>query len=170
MAYSTRSVSGHLRQSSVSSNPNAPSTGQSTMLLARINEKKAELDNLKELRDLSAAVADQMEALEQKLATLSDGTEAIATVVGNWHNVLQAINMASGAITPSGSLPNQRTLTMAAKIPNPGSGDGGETGAPERPMPLPQTLVRIPTEHAPTLQAHADEAMLEGEQNDSPGS
>lgn len=50
-------------------------TGQSPALLARIEEKKAELENLKELRDLSAAVATQMEALEQKLSTLSDGTE-----------------------------------------------------------------------------------------------
>lgn len=53
----------------------AASTGQSPALVARVNEKKAELENLKELRDLSAAVASQMEALEQKLATLSDGTE-----------------------------------------------------------------------------------------------
>lgn len=51
------------------------SGGQSPALVARVNEKKAELENLKELRDLSAAVASQMEALEQKLATLSDGTE-----------------------------------------------------------------------------------------------
>ncbi len=86
-------------------------------LQARVNEKRAELESLKELRDLSAAVASQMEALEQKLATLSDGTEgalplaveagvldranwcfaAIATVVANWHSVLRAINMASSA-------------------------------------------------------------------------
>lgn len=71
-------------------------SGQSPALVARVNEKKAELENLRELRDLSAAVATQMEALEQKLGTLSDGTEAIALVLGNWHNVLQAINMASG--------------------------------------------------------------------------
>lgn len=74
----------------------ASSTGQSPALAARVNEKKAELENLRELRDLSAAVATQMEGLEQKLATLSDGTEAIALVMGNWHNVLRAINMASG--------------------------------------------------------------------------
>ena len=43
--------------------------------MARINEKKAELENLKQLRDLSGGLAAQMEALEQKLATLSDGTE-----------------------------------------------------------------------------------------------
>lgn len=75
MAFSTRSLSGHVRQGSANGNPNAQSTGQSAALLARVNEKKAELENLKELRDLSAAVADQMEALQQKLGTLSDGTE-----------------------------------------------------------------------------------------------
>ncbi len=75
MAFSTRTLPGHMRQGSTNSNLNAQSMGQSAALLARVNEKKAELENLKELRDLSAAVADQMEALQQKLATLSDGTE-----------------------------------------------------------------------------------------------
>jgi DASH complex subunit DAD2 len=41
----------------------------------RIEEKRAELEHLRELRDLSGAVASQMEALEQKLSTLNDGTE-----------------------------------------------------------------------------------------------
>lgn len=75
MAFSSRTLPGHIRQASTSSNPSAQSAGQSSALLARVNEKKAELENLKELRELSAAVANQMEALEQKLATLSDGTE-----------------------------------------------------------------------------------------------
>ncbi|ORY64407.1 DASH complex subunit Dad2-domain-containing protein [Pseudomassariella vexata] len=150
MAFPSRSLPGHFRQGSTTSNPHAQSTGQSSALQARINEKKAELDNLKELRDLSAAVAGQMEALEQKLSTLSDGTEAIATVLGNWHNVLRAINMAS------------------AKIPQPRDTDDSQSSAQEGPVPvpLPQTLVRIPTEHAPTLQAHAENAM-ENEQNSS---
>ena len=92
-----------------------PSTGQSPMLVARINEKKAELENLKQLRDLSGGLAAQMQALKEKLSTLSDGTEgsldvaivlslmlvidmasiAVAAVLSNWHNVLRAINMAS---------------------------------------------------------------------------
>lgn len=46
-------------------------------LQARVNEKREELENLKQLRDLSAAVAGQMEALEEKLSTLSDGTEGM---------------------------------------------------------------------------------------------
>ena len=45
------------------------------MLVARISEKKAELDNLKQLRDLSGGLAAQMQALEEKLSTLSEGTE-----------------------------------------------------------------------------------------------
>jgi DASH complex subunit DAD2 len=44
-------------------------------LLARIAEKKAELANLKDLQALSGGLADQMQMLADKLATLSDGTE-----------------------------------------------------------------------------------------------
>ncbi|KND94523.1 DASH complex subunit DAD2 [Tolypocladium ophioglossoides CBS 100239] len=131
MSYPTRSLSTHMRGASGS----ASTTSQSPALIARIEEKKAELEHLKELRDLSAAVATQMEALEKKVSTLSDGTEVIATVMGNWHNVLRAINMAS------------------AKFAKP-SADAATEDEPSEP--LPQTLVRIPTEHAPTLQAQAE--------------
>ncbi|MDI1487365.1 MAG: DASH complex subunit dad2 [Ramalina farinacea] len=41
------------------------------MLVARISEKKAELENLKQLRDLSGGLAAQMQALEEKLSTLT---------------------------------------------------------------------------------------------------
>ncbi|KAI2465702.1 DASH complex subunit Dad2-domain-containing protein [Annulohypoxylon bovei var. microspora] len=148
MAFSSRGIPSHLRQASTSGNPGAQSMGQSPALVARVNEKKAELENLKELRELSAAVANQMEALEHKLSTLSDGTEAIATVVSNWHNVLRAINMAS------------------AKISTPRNVDDEGTAKPQDTLPLPQTLVRIPTEHAPALQAQA-EAIAENEHNSS---
>lgn len=75
MSFPARSLQPHIRQASTAGS--ASSAGQSPALVARVNEKKAELENLRELRDLSAAVASQMEALEQKLATLSDGTEGI---------------------------------------------------------------------------------------------
>jgi len=58
----------------------ASSTSQSSALQQRINEKRAELDNLKQLRDLSAGLAGQMEQLEDKISTLSNGTEGIAFV------------------------------------------------------------------------------------------
>ncbi|KAF3800519.1 DASH complex subunit DAD2 [Colletotrichum gloeosporioides] len=135
MSYPTRSLSTRLPGTG---SQNASSAGPSPMLVARIAEKKAELEHLRELRDLSAAVAGQMEALEQKLSTLSDGTEAIAMVIGNWHNVLGAINMAS------------------AKLAKPPADE--PSGNEDPSMLLPQTLVRIPTEHAPTLQAQAENA------------
>ena len=73
MSYSNRPIASHLRGASTSG---AQATGgPSPALVARINEKKAELENLKELRDLSAGLAGQMQMLEDKLATLSDGTE-----------------------------------------------------------------------------------------------
>ena len=98
MSYPTRSLAVGVGGTSSASSSSGP---QSAHLLARIREKKAELDNLVQLRELSAAVAAEMEKLEQKLGTLSDGTEAIATVVANWNSVLQAINMASGAFYSS---------------------------------------------------------------------
>lgn len=75
MSFPARSIQPHIRQPSMAGS--ASSAGQSPALVARVNEKKAELENLRELRDLSAAVASQMEALEQKLGTLSDGTEGM---------------------------------------------------------------------------------------------
>lgn len=85
---SSRPPPSHIRSAS-------SSTNASPALLQRINEKKAELASLKELQTLSKALADQMEQLEEKLGTLSDGTEAVAAVLSNWHNVLRAISMAS---------------------------------------------------------------------------
>lgn len=109
----------HFRASSLAANPSSsayqpghsshPSLGgsgayggssqqsqPSPALLARIAEKKTELANLRELRDSSAQLASQMEMLEAKLSTLSDGTAAVACVLGNWGSVLQAISLASG--------------------------------------------------------------------------
>ncbi|KAK4998671.1 DASH complex subunit dad2 [Elasticomyces elasticus] len=96
MSYSSRPIPSHIRPPSVSAG-SKPST-QSSVLQARINEKKDELENLKQLRDLSAGLAGQMEQLEERLATLANGTEAIAAVLSNWHNVLRAIHMASSML------------------------------------------------------------------------
>lgn len=70
MAYSSRPTSmmpgAGLRQ---------PSSQPSPALSTRIAAKKAELENLRQLRDLSGTLAMQMQALESKIATLKDGTE-----------------------------------------------------------------------------------------------
>lgn len=63
-----------LRQPSVGSQ----NAQQSSALAARIAAKRSELENLKQLKELSGALATQMGALEEKLATLRDGTEGLA--------------------------------------------------------------------------------------------
>ncbi|BAE56547.1 unnamed protein product [Aspergillus oryzae RIB40] len=77
---------------------------QLSALAARIASKKAELDNLKQLREMSGALAMQMQVLEEKIGTLKDGTEAVACVLANWDNVLRSISMASSKPPPC-SLP-----------------------------------------------------------------
>jgi DASH complex subunit DAD2 len=82
--------------------------------------------------------------------------------MSNWTSVLRAINMAS--CTSISFLPliscllpswHARSAHKAvAKLPKPKL-DEEETS---HKIALPQTLVRIPTEHAPALQAQAQEA------------
>lgn len=56
------------------------SSQQAMILASRIEAKKAELENLSQLRDLSNALAMKMEALETQLSTLKDGTEGMSCV------------------------------------------------------------------------------------------
>ncbi|KAF2759450.1 hypothetical protein EJ05DRAFT_498664 [Pseudovirgaria hyperparasitica] len=131
MSYATRPIGSHVRGSSVGHSLGA--SGQSAALVQKIEDKKAELAALKQLQQLSAGVADQMQILEEKLSTLANGTEAVAAVLSNWHNVLRAINMAS------------------MKLPKPKNTEEQEDDAKKEETPLPQTLVRIPTQSAALL-------------------
>lgn len=66
----------HQRQSMAPAGFGAPPPSHhSPALLARIEEKKQELESLMALRDLSGNLAAQMQQLGDKLATLTDGTE-----------------------------------------------------------------------------------------------
>ncbi|KJX98209.1 dash complex subunit dad2 like protein [Zymoseptoria brevis] len=133
MSYAPRPTSGLIRPSSRMSSQTG-SQSQSSALQARINEKKVELESLKQLRDLSAGLAGQMQQLEEKLSTLSNGTEAVAAVMGNWNTVLRAVYMAS------------------ASIPKPKDDEQIDGKAEVAEPSLPQTLVRIPIQQAEAAQ------------------
>lgn len=75
MSNATRSIPSHVRGGSLPGFGHSSSSGASPLLIARINEKRAELENLRELRDLSGQLASQMQMLEEKLSTLANGTE-----------------------------------------------------------------------------------------------
>ncbi|KAJ5587942.1 DASH complex subunit DAD2 [Penicillium hispanicum] len=143
MAYSSRPTSmlpgAGLRQ---------PAAQPSSALSTRIAAKKAELENLRQLRELSGTLAMQMQALESKIATLKDGTEAVACVLSNWENVLRAISLASSKLRVmlirKNALANPATAEKA-------SGLQDTTGAEELEISpneshLPATLVRIPAD------------------------
>jgi DASH complex subunit DAD2 len=88
MAYGPRPTAIFPSESSTGSSLRQPSIGsqnpqQSSALAARIAAKRSELENLKQLKELSGALAAQMGALEEKLATLRDGTEGWASPVCN---------------------------------------------------------------------------------------
>lgn len=85
------------------------------------------------LRDLSGAMAMQMQVLETKISTLRDGTEAMACVLANWDNVLRAISMASTKAAVSISKKDQSS-----------SVESGQNLIVEQRLPV--TLVRIPAE------------------------
>ncbi|KAJ5761882.1 uncharacterized protein N7511_005264 [Penicillium nucicola] len=110
--------------------PGSQSTSQqSSALSARIAAKKAELENLRQLRDLSGTLATQMQALETKVSTLKDGTEAVAYVLSNWDNVLRAITLASKKASGLHEAePENKNVDM------------------QPDARLPATLVRIPAE------------------------
>lgn len=91
-------------------------SSQQSALASRIAAKRSELENLKQLRDLSGALAEQMGALEEKLATLRDGTEAVACVLANWDNVLRAISMASSeCLSPFSFVFSARILPLPVR-------------------------------------------------------
>lgn len=107
------------------------SSAQSSVLQARINQKRVELENLRQLRDLSAQLATQMSTLEAKLSTLRDGTETVAEVLKNWSNVLGVLQM------------------VGQELPKIVPGENGEGGVKKEEdgdaeNMLPGTLVRIP--------------------------
>ena len=125
MSYATRqSILPSSRQSAFGATANASNNA----LQQRIAQKREELENLKQLRDLSGNLASQMGELEKKLSTLRDGAESVACVLQNWQGVLDVITMAS----------TQAASALHAKA----NTEDTETPAPK----LPVTLVRIPVD------------------------
>jgi len=133
MSYATRPTSS-FRQPSLG---NSSNTAQSA-LTSRIAAKRAELENLKQLRDLSAGLATQMGMLEQKLSTLKNGTESVACILANWDNVLRAISMASSKCIYAWERAKVADK-VTAKVPKPTEDSNSQ---------VPVTLVRIPVQKA----------------------
>lgn len=118
-------MSYHNRHSLLQQSTASTSSSTSSTLATRITQKKAELENLRALRDLSAQLASQIAVLETKLGMLSDGTEGVAEVLRNWRGVLGVLGVVGGEL---------------GRLKVGGGEEGGRDGQGE----LPGTLVRIP--------------------------
>ncbi|ODQ62331.1 hypothetical protein WICANDRAFT_25746 [Wickerhamomyces anomalus NRRL Y-366-8] len=90
-------------------------------LQQRISEKRKELDSLNQIKQLSENLATQLEQLEAKLDTLSEGSESVAIVLSNWNNIIKSASLAS------------------MSLQNYTEGDYENKDDP----PLPETLVRL---------------------------
>lgn len=60
-----------------------------------VDEKRTELQNLNEIKRFTEILTDQLEQLEEKLDTMSDGAETAALVFSNWQNVMKSVSLAS---------------------------------------------------------------------------
>jgi DASH complex subunit DAD2 len=106
-----------------------------------------------------------MQQLEEKLATLSDGTEAVAAVMANWGSVLRAVSMASGKwMVVKRNIVILWTIDWLlglAGIPKPKEEDGSAEGEDEAQQ-LPNTLVRIPIHQAEAAQREQEKEAAAG--------
>ena len=68
---------------------------KSTHIQPKIAEKRAELENLTEIKNLTQNLTSQLKDLETKLSAMSDGTETVALVLSNWQNVVRSVSLAS---------------------------------------------------------------------------
>lgn len=68
---------------------------KSSHIQQKIQEKRAELEYLNEIKRNSGILTTQLETLLSKLNDMADGTEAVALVLSNWQNVVSAVSLAS---------------------------------------------------------------------------
>ena len=89
----------------------------------------------------------------------------MAAVLSNWHNVLRAINMASGEVVQwPGTIFYILTQT-SVKVPRPDMAEGEKKPdeSSESRVPLPHTLVRIPVQQQVESVQSQEDSVKENE-------
>jgi DASH complex subunit DAD2 len=99
-------------------------------LQARIDKKTRELQDAKQLQQLSGTLVSQLEDLTAKLDTLANGTAKVALILANWSQVLRAVGLAQGALPVGEEEEEEEEETITE-------------------MKLPVPLVRIQVEEGP---------------------
>ncbi|EGV65523.1 DASH complex subunit dad2 [Yamadazyma tenuis] len=68
---------------------------KSGQIYQKIDEKRAELASLTEIKDYTERLTSQLEVLETKLEEMVDGAESVNLVLSTWQNVVRSISLAS---------------------------------------------------------------------------
>ena len=75
---------------------------KSSIIQQRIADKRAELENLSDIKKLTSNLTSQLEQLESKLDYMAEGTESVALVLSTWQNVVRSVSLASLGILKYG--------------------------------------------------------------------
>ncbi|CAD6891893.1 unnamed protein product [Tilletia controversa] len=103
-----------------------------TGAMARVAAKQAELEGLRALREQSAILAQNLEALSERTDELVNGGEPVANVMSSWQGVFRAIMVAQSAIAASRAESIASANAAAAAQSNAGAGAGAGAGDPSR--------------------------------------
>ncbi|PWN41764.1 hypothetical protein IE81DRAFT_158946 [Ceraceosorus guamensis] len=128
----------HFQASSSATGP-AP-----TGAAARLAAKQAELAGLRQLKEQSARLARDVQALGDGVDSLVNGGDAVAAVLSSWQGVFRAIQLAQAS-----TLSRDAGLADTEETPGTATGTSFEAA-------LPDTLVRIPVD-GPGAEASAAE-------------
>ncbi|KAH3682207.1 hypothetical protein WICPIJ_006828 [Wickerhamomyces pijperi] len=107
-----------------------------------VSQKTKELQTLKAIKLLSDSLLDQLTSLETGLQTISDGTDAVALVIGNWDMIIKAVSLASMGL---GKYQEEEFQSVF-----------NEDEQDEKRIPLPELLVRLRVEER-NLQEQAQQ-------------
>ncbi|KAM5492892.1 DASH complex subunit dad2 [Microsporum audouinii] len=136
MSYNKRTTA--IFPSSVTGSLSSRPGNQSSSLAALVAAKRAELEDIQQLRDASNTLTTQLEALEAKLATLQDGAEAVACIMANFDSVLKVINIAAGG------LPQAKNQETSSTVNSQESAKENEIVKDSLPVPLVRILLEQP--------------------------
>ncbi|KAM5437593.1 DASH complex subunit dad2 [Microsporum ferrugineum] len=137
MSYNKRTTA--IFPSSVTGSLSSRPGNQSSSLAALVAAKRAELEDIRQLRDASNTLTTQLEALEAKLATLQDGAEAVACIMANFDSVLKVINIAAGGLPQAKNQETSSTVNSQER-----SAKENEIVKDSLPVPLVRILLEQP--------------------------
>lgn len=74
------------------------STSNNSSIYQKIAEKRENLEKLREFKQLTSDLVNQLESIGNKLETMNEGTTSVALILSNWKSVIQSISLASMAL------------------------------------------------------------------------